>query len=123
MIVKTAVSNKNNTKQKTALEYNKYQEQLQANIDSRILGVMREGKKVTPQLEQAITKKVTEMFSSEYRVKGTRTGHLNNAPVSVQEKVAEISRLIDQVEDWMSTNKNGEAIKVKLSLLTKEVAK
>ena len=59
--------------------------------------------------------------SSKYRIKGTRSGHMNGAPANVLSKVEEINNLIEQCPDWGSKNKDGEKINVGLGLIVKEV--
>lgn len=59
--------------------------------------------------------------SSKYRIKGTRSGHMNVAPANVLSKVEEINNLIEQCPDWGSKNKDGEKINVGLGLIVKEV--
>ena len=79
-----------NTKKKTTLTEQEYNTNLQAQIDSRILGYMRAGKKVTPQVETQIKNKVEALFSSEYRVKGVRGGLIETAPVEIKNRLLEI---------------------------------
>ena len=59
--------------------------------------------------------------SSKYRIKGTRSGHMNVAPANVLSKVEEINNLIEQCPDWESKNKDSEKINVGLGLIVKEV--
>ena len=59
--------------------------------------------------------------SSKYRIKGTRSGHMNVAPANVLSKVEEINNLIEQCPDCGSKNKDGEKINVGLGLIVKEV--
>ena len=58
--------------------------------------------------------------SSKYRIKGTRSGHMNVAPANVLSFVEKINNLIEETPTWKSTNKEGVDIMVKLGLIVKE---
>ena len=86
-----------NTKKKTTLTEQEYNTNLQAQIDSRILGYMRAGKKVTPQVEAQIKTKVESVFSSEYRVKHMRGGLIESAPIEIKNRLLEIKSELEKL--------------------------
>ena len=104
-----------NTKKKTSLDQDQFNTMLNDAVGSRLYSLMREGKKVTTQLEASITKKVTDMIESEYRVKGTRSGHINHAPKPIQDIVAKCKEALTNC-NW-STN----GVEYTISILAKKV--
>ena len=115
MIVNTSTKPENNTKKKTALQPEQYTTMLTEAVNSRLYSLMREGKNVTPQLEATITKKVTAMIESEYRILGTRAGHINHAPKPIQDIVAKCKEALVNCS-WST---NGEEYTI--SILAKKV--
>ena len=116
IIATSTKSEVNNQKPKTSVSQEQFDEIVKLQLDSRLLGLMREGKKVTPQLETTLTKKVAMIVSSEYRVKGSRLGHINHAPVEIQEAYNKAKEIISNLT-W-TTNE----IDYTISLLAKKVA-
>lgn len=63
---------------------------------------------------------IIKLVSLKYRIKGTRSGHMNVATAEVLDFVEQINLLIEQTPAWKSTNKDNESIMVKLGLIVKE---
>ena len=86
-----------NTKKKTTLSELEYNTNLQAQINSRLFGLMEAGKKITPQVRESVKKKVESMFSSEYRIKGVRGGLIETAPVEIKNRLLEIKSELESL--------------------------
>ena len=63
---------------------------------------------------------IIKLVSLKYRIKGTRSGHMNCATPEVLDFVEQINILIEQTPAWKSTNKEDQPIMVKLGLIVKE---
>ena len=103
------------SKPKTSVTDEQYDSFIRDGVKSRLFDYMEEGKKVTNQVREAVTKKVTALVSSEYRVKGSRSGHINHAPIETQKAYADAKAIIDGLT-WTT---NG--IEYGVSLLAKKL--
>ena len=74
-----------------------YKEKLDGRVALKEVEYLRAGKKVTPQLMDAWTKKVREQLSKEVKLKNTRLGHLHYAPLEVQDLLKELNLKVKAV--------------------------
>ena len=115
-IIATSTKNEVPTsKAKTSVNQEQYDGFITTGVKSRLCDYYESGKKVTGQLKASITKKVTDLVASEYRVKGSRLGHINHAPVEIQATYNQAKELVAGLT-W--TTNDQEYV---ISLLAKKV--
>ena len=118
MLVQTSTTSKPNNllKKKTSISDEQFTEFVANSSKSRCFDYYeKEGKMPSDQMRKAIYKKCLDLVSSEYRVKGTRSGHINHAPVKIQDAYADAKKLIENLT-WTT---NG--VEYSISLLAKKV--
>tara|TARA_Y100000310_G_scaffold339816_1_gene433689 strand:- start:5401 stop:5778 length:378 start_codon:yes stop_codon:yes gene_type:complete len=117
MIVQTSTKSiLKDTKKKTAIS----QEQFDSFVSNVSKGkcfdyFQKENKMPSEQAKKAIYKKAHSQVSSEYRVKGSRAGHINHAPVDIQNKYNQAKEIL------AGCNWSTDGIEYTCSLLAKKV--
>ena len=129
MLVQTSTTSKPNNllKKKTSISDEQFTEFVANSSKSRCFDYYeKECKMPSDQMRKAIYKKCLDLVSSEYRVKGTRSGHINHAPVKIQDAYADAKKLIELRESRKAQTKiieNNNAVIKKNNELMEEGTK
>ena len=116
MIVQTSTKKEANKKTKTNLDSQaQFDALLKDAVGSRLYDYMESGKKITDQVKAQVIRKCTDMLNSEYRIKGSRLGHINHAPENIQKAYNEAKELISNLT-WTT-----DSVEYTISLLAKKV--